>query len=139
MSIIRKYHNQTLQINPRHGEEELQNAYSQKTPGRQLKSSNQLALFSPLEGNKALNNKARTKHRTPTNKGSNNKPRINNNRTTAIERTAALATGGAKMHVTGTEPSPYICVDVKAQKCLACMLHEGFLTIAMYHHRETIG
>ena len=37
VSMTRKYHNQTLQTNPRQGEEEPQNSNSQKTRGRQLK------------------------------------------------------------------------------------------------------
>ena len=39
--------------------------------------------------------------------GSNNQQRINNNWTTALERTAIKATvGGAAMHFTGTKTSP---------------------------------
>ena len=43
---------------------------------------------------KVLNNKTRTKRRTLTNNWSNNKQQINNNRTIALERTAAYATWG---------------------------------------------
>ena len=35
VSMIRKYHNNTLQTNPRHHEEEPQNNNNHKTPGRQ--------------------------------------------------------------------------------------------------------
>ena len=42
--MVRKYHNHTLQPNPRHRKEEPQNTNSQKTPGRQLKQNNQLSL-----------------------------------------------------------------------------------------------
>ena len=37
VSMIRKYHNHTLQTNPRHHEEEPQNTDCHKTSGRQLK------------------------------------------------------------------------------------------------------
>ena len=37
VSMIRKYHNNTLQTNPRHREEEPQNNNNHKTPGRQTK------------------------------------------------------------------------------------------------------
>ena len=42
--MIRKYHNQTLQINPWHRKEEPQNINSNNTPERQLKQSNYLSL-----------------------------------------------------------------------------------------------
>ena len=42
--MIGKYHNHTMQINPRRREEEPQNTNSHKTSGRQLKQSNQLTL-----------------------------------------------------------------------------------------------
>ena len=44
VSMISKYHNHTQQTNPRYLEEEPQNTNSHKTPGRQLKQSNQLSL-----------------------------------------------------------------------------------------------
>ena len=42
--MTRKYHNHTLQTNPRHSEQEPQNTDSHKTPGKQLKQSNQFSL-----------------------------------------------------------------------------------------------
>ena len=43
--MIRKYHNPTLQTNPRHREEEEpQNIYSNETSARQQKQSNQFSL-----------------------------------------------------------------------------------------------
>ena len=51
-------------------------------------------MIAKQEGHYVLHNKTRTKHRTPTNIGNNNKQWINNNRTTDFERTAALAAGG---------------------------------------------
>ena len=49
-----------------------------------------------------------TKHRTITesHNESNNQQRINNNRTTALERTAARATWGGLNTFTGTKSSP---------------------------------
>ena len=41
--MIRKYHNQKLQTNPWHHEEEPHNNH--ETPGRQTKQSNQFSLF----------------------------------------------------------------------------------------------
>ena len=76
--MMRKFHNHTLQTNPRHREEELQNTNSHNTSGRQLKKNSKLSVFpvkliAKLEGPKILNNNARTKHRTPTYNVSNNK------------------------------------------------------------------
>ena len=42
MSMIRKYHNHTLQINPWHKEEEPQTTNSHKTPGRPIKMTAKL-------------------------------------------------------------------------------------------------
>ena len=71
----------------------------------------QPALSSPAR----KNTKTRTKHKSPTHNESNNKQWINNNKTTALERTAA------EVHNTGT----------KAQNWLA-----RFLTYAMYHYKQ---
>ena len=97
--MIRKYRNHTPQTNKRHHEEEQQNTDCHKTSGRQLKQKKPSSLFpikviAKLDEHKALKNKTRTKHRIPTNNGSNNKQKINNNRTIAVERTAAHATEG---------------------------------------------
>ena len=40
ISMIKKFHNQTMQANPQYLEEETQNTNSHKLLGRQLKSSN---------------------------------------------------------------------------------------------------
>ena len=66
----------------------------QETPGRQIKQSNQLSLLLPNQDdcNTRTDTKQHTtKHRTLTDShnGSNNKQKVNNNRTTALERTAA--------------------------------------------------
>ena len=63
-----------------------------KTPGRQIKQSNHLFLPHQEDYNTRMDTKQRaTKHRTITDShnGSLNKQNVNNNRTTALERTAA--------------------------------------------------
>ena len=59
---------------------------------RQIKQSNQFSLLHQDDCNTRMDIKKRTtKHRTITDShnGSNNKQKVNNNRTTALERTAA--------------------------------------------------
>ena len=93
--MIRKYHNHKLQTSPWHREEEPLNHH--ETPGRQIKQSNQLSLPHQDDCNTRMDTKQRTtKHRTITDShnGSNNKQKVNNNRTSALERTAVLTTGG---------------------------------------------
>ena len=90
MGMIRKYHNHKLQTIPWHREEEPLNHH--ETPGRQIKQSNQLSLPHQDDCNTKMDIEYRTtKHRTITDShnGSNNKQKVNNNRTTALERTAA--------------------------------------------------
>ena len=87
--MIRKYHNHKPQP-LLHREEEPLNHHG--TPGRQNKQSNQLSLPHQDNCNTRTDTKQRaTKHRTITDShnGSNNKQKVNNNRTTALERTAA--------------------------------------------------
>ena len=43
--MTRKYHNHTLHNNPKQHEEEAKNNYSQMTPRRKQKLSNQLSLL----------------------------------------------------------------------------------------------
>ena len=76
---------------------------------------------------------------TESHNGSNNHQRINNNRTIALERTAAKATGGGGGGLNAFYWYQIFALDsavVEAQTILSS--HGGFLTIAMYHHRETI-
>ena len=48
--MISKYHNQTLQTNPQHREEEPLINYSHKTPGRQSKvTSSPMNIIAKLE------------------------------------------------------------------------------------------
>ena len=88
--MIGKYHNHKLQKTPWHREEEPLNHH--ETPGRQIKQSNQLSLPHKDDCNTRMDIKQRTTiHRTITDShnGSNNKQKVNNNRATALERTAA--------------------------------------------------
>ena len=74
--MIRKYHNHKLQTTPWHREEEPLNHH--ETPGRQIQQSNQLSLPHQDDCNTTI---------TDSHNGSNNKQKVNNNRTTALERT----------------------------------------------------
>ena len=88
--MIRKYHNHKPQTTPWHREEKPLNQH--ETPGRQSKQSNQLSLPHQDDCNTRMGIKQlTTKHRTITNShnGSNNKQKVNNNRTTTLERTSA--------------------------------------------------
>ena len=90
--MIRKYHNRKPQTTKWHLEEEPLNHH--ETPGRQSKQSNQLSLLHQDNCNTRMDIKLRTtKHRTITDShnGSNIKQKVNNNRTTALERTIALS------------------------------------------------
>ena len=90
MSMIRKYHNQKPQTTPWHREEKPLNHH--ETPGRHIKQSIQLSLPHQDDCSTRMDITLRTtKHRTGTDShnGSNNKQKVNNNRTTALERTAA--------------------------------------------------
>ena len=89
--MIRKYHNHKLQTTSWHREEEPPNHH--ETPGRQIKQSNQLSLLHQDDCNTRMDIKQRTtKHGTITDShnGSNNKQKVNNKRTTALERPASM-------------------------------------------------
>ena len=88
--MIRKYHNHKPQTTLWHPEEEPLNYH--ETPGRQIKQSNQL----PLPHQDYCNTRTDTKQHTTrprtitdSHNGGDNKQKVNNNRTTALERTAA--------------------------------------------------
>ena len=130
--MIRKYHNHKLQTTPRHREEEPLNHH--ETPGRQIKQSNQLSLPHQDDCNTRMDIKKRTtKHRTNTDShnGSNNKQKVNNNRTTTLERTAALATGGLNAFY-WYQIFALDSAVVEVQEMFSS--HGGHLTNAMYHH-----
>ena len=109
--MIRKYHNQKLQTNLWHCEEQPHNNH--ETPGRQTKQSNQLSL--PHQDDCKTK-----KHRmiTESHNGSNNQQQINDNRTTALERTAAKATWGLNAFY-WYQIFTLDSAVVEAQKCLA--------------------
>ena len=92
--MIRKYHNHKPQTTPWHREEEPLN--QNETPGRQIKQSNQLsipikmiALLEWTKSNVQYNIEQPLRTTTDSHNGSNNKQKVNNNRTTALELTAA--------------------------------------------------
>ena len=86
MSMIRKYHNHRLQTNLWHREEEPHNNH--QTRGRPTKQNNQLSLPHQDDCKTRMDTKQGTpKHRTTN--GSNKQQQVNNNRTTALGRTAA--------------------------------------------------
>ena len=88
--MIRKYYNHKPQTTQWHREEQPLNHH--ETPGKQIKQSNQLFLPHLDDCITRMDIKQRTtKHRTTANShhGSNNKQNVNNNRTTALERTSA--------------------------------------------------
>ena len=104
----------------RHREEEPHNNH--ETRGRLTKQSNQLSLPQGDCKTRMDTNKRTTKHRTikESHKGSINKQRSNNNnRTTALERTAASATGGSFNAFYWCQIFALDSADVEAQKCLA--------------------
>ena len=88
--MIRKYHNHKPQSTPWHREEEPLNHH--ETPGRQIKESNQLSLPHQDDCNTRMEYKLtynKTRTITDSHNGSYNKQKVNNNRTTALERTAS--------------------------------------------------
>ena len=88
--MARKYRNHKPQTDPWHREEEPHNHH--ETQGRQTKHSNKLFLPHQDDWKTRMDMKLRkTIHRaiTDSQSGSNNKQKVNNNRTTALERTAA--------------------------------------------------
>ena len=90
---VQKYHTHTLQMtNPRHSEKGSPNTNSLKTSGRELKQSNTLSL--PRQDDcksRQDTDQCITKHRPTQNphKQCELKQWIDNNRTTALEQTAA--------------------------------------------------
>ena len=134
--MIKKYHNHKLQTNPQYCDEEPHNNH--ETPGRQTKQSNQLSLPQQDDFKTRRDIKyCATKHRTITDSpnGSNTKQQVNNNRTIALERTAALATVGLKCILLVPNLRPRFCC-FEVQEMFGSQ--KGLLTIAMYHHEETL-
>ena len=105
---------------------------------KQTKQSNQLSLPHRDDCKTRMDTKQHTtKQRATTESynGSNNQQWITNNRTTALEWTAAKATGGLNAFY-WYQIFALDSAVVEAQKILSS--HGGFLTIATYHHREMI-
>ena len=125
VSMIRKssYHNHIIQTNPRHRKEELQNTNSCKAwheednLSKAINSLFAIKMIAKIDESKLLNNKTRTKLRTPKYNGSNNEQGININRTTASERTAAYVTGGLKCIFSVIKSSPKILLFLKHRTC----------------------
>ena len=67
--------------------------------------------------------------------GSNNQQQMNNNRTIALERTAAKATRGLNAFYLYQIFALNSAVE---EAHIMLRLHGGFLSFAMYHHRETV-
>ena len=136
MSRIRKYHNHKPQRTPWHREEEPLNHHD--TPERQIKQSNQLSFPHQDDCNTRMNIKLRiTKHRTITDSHnrSSNKLKVNNNRTTALQRTAAYDTGGLNAFY-WYQIFALNSAVVEVEELFSS--HGGLLTNAMYHHGETL-
>ena len=97
VSITRNPHNHTLQTNPWHHEEETQNtdtpaSWNISKASRSLFPSKMIVILERTLSTACITNK--DEHKTPTHSNTNNKQWISNNRTTALEQTAAQATGG---------------------------------------------
>ena len=88
--MIRKYHIHKLQTTPWHREEEPHNNH--ETPGRQTKQTTSpvfpIEIIAKLEWTQSGAQQNKEQLQNPI------MGRINNNRTTALERTAAKGTGG---------------------------------------------
>ena len=93
MSMTRKYLNHTPKTNPRHREEEPQNTHSNKTSIRQQKKATSslylVKMITKLERTQSNVYSNKDKHRAPTNNGKYIKQYFINNRTTALQQTAA--------------------------------------------------
>ena len=94
--MIRKYHNHKLQTTPWHREEEPLNHH--KTPGRQIKQSNQLSLPHQNDCNARTDIKYHTtKHRTITDShnGSYNKQKGQQQQNHRLRTDSSLSHPGA--------------------------------------------
>ena len=133
--MVRKYHNHKPHTTPWHHQEEPLNHH--KTPGRQIKQSNQLSLPHQHNCNTRMDIKLRTtKHRkiTDYHNGSNTKQKVNNNRTTALEQQPKPLGGLNAFYWYQIFALDSVVVEVQEM----FSLHGGRLTNAMYHHGETL-
>ena len=128
--MTRKYHNHTLQTRLGHLKEEQQSTDCHNAPGRQPKQSKATSSPLPTQNDiKYRKNKTRTNHKTLKNNGTNSKQQIDNNRTTALERTAVV-----QIHPIGTESSPQSMLLPKHNKMSSS--HEGPQHVQTHHYRE---
>ena len=137
---IRKYHNHKLQTNPPYREEELQNIYSNKTSNRHnSKSTSSFFLVKMIAKKK---NRKDIKKCIP-----KQRPTQNPHRQCELHKTMTTE----PPHLNGQQPKPlggglnaFYQHQLFAQdsdvvnKQSLISSHEGFLTSAMHHHRETI-
>ena len=133
MSTIRKYHNHTLQASPRRAVSK-----SHRTPGRQLKQSNQPSPHHQddckARRTQKPNNKTRTKQRTLTNHGSNNEstePNSQNGQQPKPPGREGRGLNAFYLHKTFALDS----IVAKGQNLFSS--HVSFQTMTLYHHRET--
>ena len=86
--MIRKYHNHKLQTNPWHREEEPHNNHQEDKQSKATSSLFPIAMIAKLEWKQSNAQQNIEQLQNPTIFCSNKQQRINNNRTTALERTA---------------------------------------------------
>ena len=93
VSMIRNYHNHTLQTNPQHCVEEPGTLTVTRQPfDKNSKATSPLSLFkmiAKLERTQSKVYRNKNKHRTSTTNGKYIKQQINNNRADDLEQTAA--------------------------------------------------
>ena len=93
-TMTRKYYNHTLQTNPRYREEATENINSQLTLKSKLSKATSFFFPSEVIAKTIMHNKTSTKHKTLQNNGGSNKQCINNNRSTALERSTKVTGTG---------------------------------------------
>ena len=136
MSMIRKYHNHTLQTNPRHREEAPHK--NQKTPGRQTKQKNQLSfpikMFAKLEKTQSNSEKKWIKHKTPQRKQQStaNQQQQYNHRLRTDSSLSQQVCGWV-----GVNKFYWYQMFALVKTQQYNNLHGDFLTIAMHSLRET--
>ena len=134
--MIRKYHNHKPQTTLWHREEEPLNHH--KTPGRQIKQSNQLSLPHQDDCNTRTDTKQRTtKHRTITDSqnGSNNKQKSQQQQNHRLRTDSSLSHRGGLNAFYWYQIFTLDSAVVEVQEMFSS--HGGHLTNAMYHHGET--
>ena len=137
MSLIRKYHNHKPQATQRHREEKPLNHH--ETTGSQIKQTSQLSFPHQDDCNTRMDNAQQNRAVTDSHNGSNNKHKVNNSRSTALERTAAQATGGVGGGLNALYWYQIFALDSAVVEVQEMFSSYGcFLTNAMYQHGETL-